>query len=131
MTDPRNPGPRQTVDPAHPDDARVMPQAPYTDPAYRDPAADPRIANQTIVQPSRGYGGIVAAGIIAALLVVAVIAFSTQPGTDPGTTAVIPQPGTEESAPAPAPEAAPAQPSAPALEEQPAAPQTDAPPANQ
>ncbi len=131
MTDPRNPDPRQTIDPGHPDGSRVMPQAPYTDPTYHDPAADPRIANQTVVHSGRGYGGIIAAGIIAALLVVAVIAFSTQPGTDPGTTAVIPQPGVEENGQAPAPEAAPAQPSAPGIEEQPAAPQTDAPPANQ
>lgn len=110
-----------------------MPQAPYNDPTYHDPAADPRIANQTVVTSSRGYGGIVAAGIIAALLVVAVIAFSTQPGTDPGTTAVIPQPGVEQGEDAPAaPEAAPAEPQAPVIQEQqPAAPATEAPAANQ
>lgn len=105
MNDPRTPDPRDAVRPAHAD---PMPGAPY-----RDPAADPRIANQTVVQPSSGRGGLIAAGVIAALLVIAVIAFSTGPSTDPGTTAVIPD-QSEEIVPAPAPEAVPTAPTAPA-----------------
>ena len=127
MTDPRNPDPRQNADPTPPDGPRVMPQAPYN-----EPAADPRVANQTVVHTSRGYGGIIAAGIIAALLVVAVIAFSTQPGTDPGTTAVIPQPDAEaDGGTVPATEAAPTGEEAPAIEEEPATPATEAPAADQ
>lgn len=114
MTDPRL-DPR---DPARPTYTDPIPGAPY-----RDPAADPRIANQTVVQPSSGRGGLIAAGVIAALLVIALIAFSTGPSTDPGTTAVIPEQSTDQMAPAPAPEAAPAAPVAPA----PAAPVDQAP----
>lgn len=107
MSDPRIPDPRH-ADPAYPHD----PASPY-----RDPAADPRIANQTVVQPSSGRGGLIAAGVIAVLLIVALIAFSTGPSTDPGTTAVIPE-QTEEMAPAP--DAAPPAPAP--TEEAPAAP---------
>lgn len=132
MTDPRLSDPR---DPARPTYTDPIPGAPY-----RDPAADPRIANQTVVQPSSGRGGLIAAGVIAALLVIALIAFSTGPSTDPGTTAVIPDQTTDEMAPAPAPEAAPAAPSEPAtpaptapLEQAPsdAAPADEAPAADQ
>ncbi|MEO3387159.1 hypothetical protein [Mesorhizobium sp. CAU 1741] len=122
MADPRTPDPRHQGDPLSPDAPHAVPNAPY-----RDPAADPRIANQTIIQPSSGRGGIIIAGIVAALLVVAVIAFTSGPATDPGTTAVIPE--TTESAPvddaAPATEAAPSEPAAPV--EEPAAPADDAP----
>lgn len=116
MADPRTPEQRQYVDPAHPDAPRVMPQSPYS-----DPAADPRIANQTIVTPSSGRGGLIAAGVIAVLLVIGLIAFTSTPGTDPGTTAVIPQTDVEPVAP----EAAPAEPMAPAPA--PAAPTDQAP----
>jgi Meckel syndrome type 1 protein len=51
---------------------------------------------------SSGRGGLIAAGIVAALLVIAVIAFTSGTTTDPGTTAVIPD-QTEDTAPAPAP----------------------------
>ena len=137
MADPRN------LDPNRPNPADPLdPRSPYS-----DPAADPRIANQTVVSPSGGRGGLIAAGVIAVLLVIALIAFSSGPSTDPGTTAVIPD-ATEESAPAgdtAAPEAAaPEEPAAPApeattpLEEEPAgeapaapAPAEDAPAANQ
>lgn len=110
MTDPRTPDPRH-IDPNYPS------QAPHT--PYGDPAADPRISDRP-VYPDRGRGGLIAAGVIAVLLVIALIAFSTGPATDPGTTAVIPD-QTEEIAPggqvAPAPDT-----SAP-LDEAPAADQ--------
>lgn len=128
MADPRNPDPHK-ADPADIDPA--APRSPYS-----DPAADPRIANQTVVQPSGGRGGLIAAGVIAALLVIALIAFSTGPSTDPGTTAVIPDETTEPAAPSAAPptETAPApDATTPAPTEQ--APTTppagDAPAANQ
>lgn len=126
MTDPRNTDPRY-VDPGHPDAPRVAPHSPHT-----DPAADPRVVNETVVHNSSGRGGLIAAGVIAVLLVIALIAFSSGPATDPGTTAVIPE-QIEEMAPAPAPEAAPAEPTAPAapLEEAPAAPADEAPAADQ
>lgn len=127
MSDPNNVDPRR-VDPGHPDGPRVAPHSPYS-----DPAADPRIVNETVVHNRSGRGGLIAAGIIAALLVIALIAFSSGPGTDPGTTAVIPEQQSEETAPAPAPEAAPAQPAEPTTppaQEAPAAP-TDEPAANQ
>ena len=129
MADPRN------IDPDRRDPLDPQIQSPYT-----DPAADPRVANQTVVQPGGGRGGLIAAGIIAVLLVIALIAFSTGPSTDPGTTAVIPEDGAATTETAPAPEAAPADDAAPApeatapLEEEtaPAAPaEEEAPAANQ
>ena len=102
MTDPRIPDPR---DPASPTYTDPIPGAPY-----REPAADPRIANQTVVQPRSGSSGLIAAGVIAVLLVIALIAFTTGPSTDPGNTAAIPDQTTSEPAPAPAPEAVPATP---------------------
>lgn len=123
MTDPRTPDPR--LDPGHPDGPRVAPHSPYS-----DPAADPRIVNENVVRTGEsGRGGLIAAGVIAVLLVIGLIAFSSGPATDPGTTAVIPE-QTQEMAPAP--EAAPADP-APAvpLEEAPAAPADEAPAADQ
>lgn len=131
MSDQNNIDPRR-VDPGHPDGPRVTPPSPYT-----DPAADPRVANETVVHNSNGRGGLIAAGVIAVLLVIALIAFSSGPGTDTGTTAVIPDQQTEqttEPAPAPAPEAAPAEdaaPAAPAEEEAPAAPTDEQPAPNQ
>ena len=129
MSDPRTPDPRDPRDPTYSD---PIPGAPYRDPA------DPRIANQTVVTPSSGRGGLIAAGVIAVLLVIALIAFTSGPSTDPGTTAVIPNQTTEGMAPAP--EAAPADPAAPApdaqapLEEEApadAAPAEEAPAADQ
>lgn len=74
-------------------------------PPYSDPVADPVLANQTVIrEPSGGRGGFIAAGIIAALLVVALIAFTSGPGTDPATTAVIPA---QEDQAVPTPEASP------------------------
>lgn len=94
MSDPRSPDPRP-----------IDPNTPYIAPsAYSDPAADPRIADRPL-PAERGRGGLIAAGIIAVLLVVALIAFSSGPSTDPGTTAVIPD-QSGETTPAPA---APAQ----------------------
>lgn len=111
MNDPRNPDPR------------AQDQA-YTDPAaspYRDPVMEPRVTTQTVVQPSSGRGGLVVAGLIAVLLIVALIAFTSGTTTDPGTTAVIPEQA-EEVSPAPTPEAAPAE-----IKEAPAVPSGDAP----
>lgn len=105
MNDPRNPDPRP-VDPAY--EGRQHVQPPHTDPAL-DPALSDRHVNAT----GSGRGGLVAAGVIAVLLVIAVIAFSSGTTTDPGTTAVIPE-ETQETAPAPVPEAAPVQPAPPA-----------------
>ena len=125
-------------DPIH-DPRRMDPAAQQT--PYRDPALDPRLADRP-VEPSSGRGGLIAAGVIAVLLVVALLAFNMGPGTDPATTAVIPE-QSEQTAPAPAPEAAPAPaapeapaaaptaPAAPAAPAQDAAPATDAPAANQ
>jgi hypothetical protein len=126
MSDPRTPDPRDPTRPAYTD---PIPGAPY-----REPVADPRIANQTVVQPSSGRGGLVAAGVIAVLLVIALIAFTTGPSTDPGTTAVIPDQTTEEMAPAPeAVPAAPAPDASAPIEEAPAdaAPVDGAPAADQ
>lgn len=106
MTDPRHTDPRDPRDglpplPGHPDEPL----------SYRDPAADPRLANYEGPRGSSGRSGMIAAGIIAALLVIALIAFSTGPATDPGTTAVIPEQGEEfapsamDEAPAAVPEA--------------------------
>jgi hypothetical protein len=97
MSDPR-------LDPTRPDplDPAVPPRG-----AYSDPAADPRVTNHTVVH-NTGRGGLIAAGVIAALLVIALIAFSSGPGTDPATTATVPDQQTEELAPAPADPVAPA-----------------------
>lgn len=123
MTDPRIPDPRDPASPAYTD---PIPGAPY-----REPIADPRIANQTVVQPRSGQGGLIAAGVIAALLVIALIAFSTGPSTDPGNTAAIPEQPVEQTAPAP--EAAPAPGVTAPMEQAPsdAAPADEAPAANQ
>lgn len=88
MSDPRIPDPRP-IDPNYP-------QA--TPSPYSDPAADPRLADRPMAA-ERGRGGLIAAGVIAVLLVIAVIAFNTGPNTDPGTTAVIPD--QTETVPAP------------------------------
>jgi hypothetical protein len=98
MADPKTPDPHRT-DPAYHDDPNSASRS-----AYSDPAADPRIANQTVIQPSSGRGGLIAAAVIAVLLVIALIAFSTGPATDPGTTAVIPDPNATEEAVPPAAE---------------------------
>lgn len=131
MSDPRSVDPR---DPARPGE-----RSPYNDPTYSDPAAEPHVANQTVVRPSGGRGGLIAAAVIAVLLVIALIAFTAGPSTDPGTTAVIPEQteGTAPAAPdATAPEAAPsdAEPAAPVEETAPAeeaAPAGEAPAADQ
>lgn len=112
MNDPRHTDPR-SHDPA--------PMDPAASP-YRDPVVEPRVSTQTVVQPSSGSGGLVAAGLIAVLLVVALIAFTSGTTTDPGTTAVIPEQGEEM---APAPEAAPAAPTE--TDAAPAAPMGEAP----
>lgn len=94
MTDPRAPDPRHT-DPNHPGSPEFRPDSPYN-----DPATDSRLSDYPPVTTGGGRGGLIAAGVIAVLLVIALIAFSTGPATDPGTTAVIPEQGSE---PAPAP----------------------------
>lgn len=104
MTDPRIPDPRVTD-----------PNAPR--PPYSDPAADPRLTEYPVT-PGTGRGGLIAAGVIAVLLVVALIAFTAGPGTDPDATATIPPGQIEETVPAPAPGVVPMEPAAPA--EQPA-----------
>ena len=123
MTDPRS------------TDPRLDPNYPRAGAPYSDPAADPLITDRPIPAAERGRGGLIAAGVTAVLLVIALIAFNTVPSTDPGTTAVIPEQSDEAPAtmdapsavpaapettapatPAPAPEAAPApaEPAAPA-----------------
>lgn len=125
--DPR-PDPRYT-DPVYDDRLHARPS--HTDPAL-DPAVqrvnDPIMAERPMA--TGGRGGLIAAGVIAVLLVIAVIAFSSGTTTDPGTTAVIPD-QTEETAPAPtAPGVTPTQPTTP--ETAPAQPTEPAtPPANQ
>jgi len=125
--DPR-PDPRYT-DPVYDDRLHARPS--HVDPAL-DPAVqrvnDPIMAERPMA--TSGRGGLIAAGVIAVLLVIAVIAFSSGTATDPGTTAVIPD-QTEETAPAPtAPGVTPTQPTAP--ETAPAQPTEPAtPPANQ
>lgn len=100
MTEPRNPDPRnpdpRPTDPAYGD--RMHARPPYTDPAI-DPLTDPVLAERPM--RTNGRGGLIAAGIIAVLLVIAVIAFSSGTVTDPGTTAVIPD-QTEQTTPPPA-----------------------------
>lgn len=92
------------------------PLDPALDPAW-DPvqrANDPLLADRPV--STGGRGGLIAAGIIAALLVIAVIAFSSGTMTDPGTTAVIPD-QTQQTAPetTPAPALAPTAPTAPGV----------------
>ncbi len=124
--DPR-PDPRYT-DPVYDDRLHARPS--HADPAL-DPAVqrvnDPILAERPMA--TSGRGGLVAAGVIAVLLVIAVIAFSSGTTTDPGTTAVIPD--QTETAPAPtAPGVTPVEPAAPeAAPVQPTEPAT--PPANQ
>lgn len=124
--DPR-PDPRYT-DPVYDDRLHARPS--HADPAL-DPAVqrvnDPILAERPMA--TSGRGGLVAAGVIAVLLVIAVIAFSSGTTTDPGTTAVIPD--QTETAPAPtAPGVTPVEPPAPeAAPVQPTEPAT--PPANQ
>lgn len=109
MADTNNPDPRHR-DPVYDDRLQARPShldpTPHLDPTL-DPAAranDPLLADRPA---SGGRGGLIAAGIIAVLLVVAVVAFSSGTTTDPGTTAVIPD-QTQDAAPAtPAPDAAP------------------------
>ena len=111
MADPRHNDPRDA-------DLPPLPGHPDAPLSYRDPAADPRLATYEAPR-SGGRSGLIAAGIIAALLVIALIAFSTGPATDPGTTAVIPEQQGEEFAP-PAMDEAPA--AVPEAEVDPAAP---------
>lgn len=108
MTDPRTPDPRHT-DPAYEDRLHMRP--PHTDPAADPLRTDPILSDRPI--HASGRGGLIAAGIIAVLLVIAVIAFSSGTATDPGTTAVIPD-QTEQTMPGTtAPDAAPQQPAEP------------------
>lgn len=95
-------------DPIH-DPRRHDPAAAQT--PYRDPALDPRPGERR-ADTGSGRGGLIAAGVIAALLVVALLAFNMGPGTDPSTTAVIPE-QTQQTPPAAVPEAVPAVPAAP------------------
>lgn len=92
MADPRSPDPRET----HPD---FTPQTSMQEPPYGDPLREPHLANRPDY-PNRGRTGLIAAGVIAVLLVIALIAFSTGPATDPGTTATIPEQN-ETMSPAP------------------------------
>lgn len=115
MADPNNPDrrpldQRPLRDPGR-DPGLEPPLDPALDPAW-DPAQraiDPLLAGRPAA--TGGRGGLIAAGIIAALLVIAVIAFSSGTATDPGTTAIIPD-RTEQTTPAPtAPGVTPVQPS--------------------
>ena len=97
MADPRSPDPGYPVDPTP-----SHPNAPYTAPhsPYSDPAADPLITHPAAVPPRSGAGGWIAAGVVAALVIIAALAFTSGPGTDPATTAVIPD-QTENAVPTP------------------------------
>src|SRR5690606_33210100 len=82
--------PRETrrsvmADPRAPDPRNVDPTAPHA--PYSDPAADPLLTDHRPVTRGGSRGGLIAAGVIAVLLVVALIAFSSGTTTDPGTTA--------------------------------------------
>lgn len=108
MSDPRTPDPRNS-DPAYED--RLHTRPPLADPAADPLKTDPVLADRPI--DTRGRGGWIAAGIIAVLLVIAVIAFTSGTTTDPGTTAVIPDQTQQTTPDTTAPDAAPAQPDAP------------------
>lgn len=131
MTDPSTPDrrpldQRPLRDPGR-DPGLEPPPDPALDPTW-DPAQranDPLLADRPAA--TGGRGGLIAAGIIAALLVIAVIAFSSGTVTDPGTTAVIPD-RTEQTTTAPQTTPAPTAPTAPGVT--PAQP-SDAAPANQ
>lgn len=97
MADPRHTEPHNPELQPHPAD-------PELHPTYRDPAADPRLANRAMPPRNGARTGLITAGIIAALLVIALIAFSGGPATDSGTTAVIPDQTEEMAPPAAAPE---------------------------
>lgn len=127
-------------DPRIQDPRPIDPNYPHATPSpYSDPAADPRLADRPLA-PERGRGGLIAAGVIAVLLVIALIAFNTGPNTDPGTTAVIPDqtetapaPTANEPSATPAPDTlapaapAPVAPSAPQTAPAPAEPAAPAP----
>lgn len=115
MADPNTPDRRPPDHRLDPDPVREPPLDPSLDPSFNpgwDPvqrANDPLLADRP--PATGGRSGLIAAGIIAALLVIAVIAFSSGTTTDPGTTAVIPD-QTEQTTPAPtAPGVTPIQPS--------------------
>lgn len=117
MAEPRDtqarPDPRYT-DPVYDDRLHARPSHLDTEPA--DPALDPlaRVNDPVLADrpmATNGRGAWIAAGIVATLLVIAVIAFSSGTATDPGTTAVIPD-TMEQTTPAPVtPETAPVAPS--------------------
>lgn len=92
MSDPKFDDPRRAPSPLQ--DQKEPPHSAL------DPAADPRLDGYDGPRGSR-RSGLIAAGIIAILLVIALIAFTTGPATDPGTTAVIPD-QSEDTAPPPA-----------------------------
>ena len=90
MSDPRMPDPRNN-DPAYEDRPTLRPS--YTDPDL-DPTGDPLRLDPVLEDrpiDTRGRSGLIMAGILVALLVIAAIAFSSGTMTDPGTTAVIPE----------------------------------------
>lgn len=110
MSDPGRNDPH-TPDPTRPADPDLAGRP------YADPAADPRIGQPYAEPSSGGRAGLVAAGIIAVLLIIALVAFSTGPGTDPGTTAVIPDQSEQAAPPQDAvPPASPPAAEAPAAE---------------
>lgn len=120
MADPRSPDPRDPIDASSLEAPILTPHAPYS-----DPAADPVIANRAGMKPRGGAGGWIAAAVIAVLVVIAAIAFTSGPGTDPGTTAVIPDQSDDA---VPTPQASPA---IPGTEVPPASPTAQPPAANQ
>lgn len=91
MSDPRIDDPRRAPPPPQDQQEPVR--------SALDPATDPRLDGDDGPRGSR-RSGLIAAAIIAVLLVIALIAFTTGPATDPGTTAVIPD-QSEDTAPAP------------------------------
>lgn len=118
MTDPRTPD-RNNTDPAYED--RLHKRPPLSDPAADPLYVDPTLADRPI--NTRGRGGLIAAGIIAILLVIAVIAFSSGTMTDPETTAVIPDQTEVTPQPAQPSDAVPQNPS----QQEPSAPNEAAP----
>lgn len=99
MADMRNDITREPVDPMRHDPI---------DPVTGAPAelVRPESVSSAPVEAERSHTGLAVAAIIAVLAIVGVVAFSTAPGTDPATTAAIPQASDPvPMGPAPTPEA--------------------------
>lgn len=103
--DPGRPDPLDPADPLAPENQALG----MHDPASAVPPA-----------PARDRFTLIAAGVIAVLLVIGIVAFTSGPGTDAETTATIPPAGQEEIVPGAAPADPALEPAAPAQEVDPA-----------